>query len=302
MRTGRFAALLALLWASLGVAACGGGGGKSTSNAQVISAQAGTSTPSGTPGVTDTATTGTTTQPAGPARKGGPAGGPSSAGPTGGTGGATGQGQGTGAGHGQGQTKHSGSHGGAGKSGGSKQASGHAAPSSGSGSGTGQPGSPAAPPESSYQVTSLNMEPTYPPRSTVTYNPARTSPIVGDVVLFRMPLNALERGCGENPPPFHACQSSAPGLSATVTMGRVVGVAGDSLAFKEGNPILNGALQQESSTKPCGNGPVCNFSQPIVVPSDSYYILYDNRAMLDDSRVWGAVPQAAIVGTVTGTS
>jgi signal peptidase I len=144
------------------------------------------------------------------------------------------------------------------------------------------------------------MEPTYPPRTTVAYDPSRTSPIIGDVVLFRMPENALERGCGDNPPPQHACQESRSGLSATLALGRVVGVGGDSLAFKEGDVVLNGQLQRETSTKPCGDGPVCTFQAPIVVPGGAYYVLYDNRAMLDDSRVWGAIPRAAILGTVTG--
>jgi signal peptidase I len=154
--------------------------------------------------------------------------------------------------------------------------------------------------EQTYEVTSLNMEPSYPPRTTVLYDPTRTTPAVGEVVVFRLPVNAIERGCADNPPPQHACQDAEAELSQTLALGRVVGVAGESLAFDEGNVIRNGQLQSEPSTVACGNGPVCTFTGAITVPEDSYYILYDNRAQLDDSRVWGAVPQNAILGVVTG--
>ena len=211
---------------------------------------------------------------------------------------------GAGAGSGSG-SKHAGSGSGSGQSGrhggaGSGGGAGGGSANSGAGSASGPSEGATGAPEGSYEVMGLNMEPTYPPHVTVSYNPTRTNPSVGEAVVFHMPLNALERGCGDNPPPQHACQESAPGLSTTLSLGRVVGVGGDALAFSEGSVIRDGQLQHEASTEPCGNGPVCSFSDPIVVPGGYYYVLYDNRAQLDDSRVWGAVPQAAIVGTVTG--
>ncbi len=74
---------------------------------------------------------------------------------------------------------------------------------------------------------------------------------------------------------------------------------GDHVAFYEGIAVLNGQQQSEPFTKPCNGAPLCNFSVPITVPQGAYYILFDNRPEAHDSRLWGAVPQAAIVGTVT---
>lgn len=157
--------------------------------------------------------------------------------------------------------------------------------------------------EASYEVRSLNMEPTYKPYVKLYYDQQDTTPKPGQVVIFNLPSAALEGRCGDNPPPQHACQEAASGLSGTNAAGRVVAVGGESAAFQEGNTIRDAQLQSESSfTKPCGNVPLCNFPDPITVPQGSYYILYDDRNEVDDSRVWGAVPQAAIVGVVNGVA
>jgi signal peptidase I len=146
------------------------------------------------------------------------------------------------------------------------------------------------------------MEPTYKPYVKVYYDTDDTTPTVDQVVVFRLPTAAVEGSCGDNPPPGHACQEAAPGLSSTLALGRVVAVGGESVAFQEGNVIRNGQPQSESFTSPCGSGPVCTFSDPITVPQGSYYVLYDNRSQVEDSRVWGALSQAAIVGVVNGVA
>jgi signal peptidase I len=173
------------------------------------------------------------------------------------------------------------------------------APAAVTGAGAGSPEPDAAQP--TYEVRSLDMEPTYKPYVKLHYNTGETTPAVTQVVVFRLPAAAIEGSCGDNPPPGHACQEATSELSSTLDLGRVVAVGGDSVAFQEGNTVLNGSLQAESSfTNSCGSGPVCNFSSPITVPAGDYYILYDNRSQVNDSRVWGAVPQAAIVGVVDG--
>jgi signal peptidase I len=171
---------------------------------------------------------------------------------------------------------------------------------SGAGGSSGAGSNETAASQYTYEVRSLNMEPTFKPYTKVYYDPSDTTPTADQVVVFHLPAGAMEGSCGDNPPPGHACQEAAAGLSSTVTLGRVVAVGGDAVAFQEGNVIRNGRSQAESFTEPCGSGPVCTFSDPITVPGGSYYIVYDNRSQLDDSRVWGAVPQAAIVGVVNG--
>jgi signal peptidase I len=146
------------------------------------------------------------------------------------------------------------------------------------------------------------MEPTFKPYTKLTYDPQNTAPAVGEVVVFHDPAGMIEGSCGNNPPPRHACQEAVPGLTNTLDLGRVVALSGGKVAFNEGNVILDGRAQSEPFTKPCGNGPVCTFTESITVPAGSYYILYDDRAHVDDSRVWGAVSQTAIVGVVNGSS
>ena len=38
------------------------------------------------------------------------------------------------------------------------------------------------------------------------------------------------------------------------------------------------------------------------MPPDEYYLLGDNRGVSDDSRFWGPVPRAWIIGTVVDCS
>jgi signal peptidase I len=307
-------ALLALALIGLTLSACGGAGHAGADAVTSSTATTGATTGGESTGTTSTVdpkggsggggTTGANEQSKSSANAGG-----SSAVTTGtaGTGGGGGSGAGesskdsagshAGGGRGTGAHKKdaSGSHGTKGAAGAGKAP----AAVTGAGAGGGSPEPDAAQP--TYEVRSLNMEPTYKPYVKLHYNPSETTPAVAQVVVFRLPVAAIEGSCGDNPPPGHACQEASSELSSTLTLGRVVAVGGDSVAFQEGNTVLNGSPQAESSfTSPCGSGPVCNFSSPITVPAGDYYILYDNRSQVNDSRVWGAVPQAAIAGVVDG--
>jgi signal peptidase I len=191
--------------------------------------------------------------------------------------------------HGRSRSVGSGRHGGrtAGSLGGSAGASGEGSPSQG-----------ASTHGETFTVPTTDMEPTYPIEKVVTYDPARTTPARGEVVVFKLPQGALEGSCGNPPQGGSACQIAKPEYSESLEIGRVAALAGESIAFQEGNAVVNGQLQSEPWMKQCENIAVCTFPSPITVPSNSYYIVYDNRGELDDSRVWGALPQAAIVGTV----
>jgi signal peptidase I len=174
--------------------------------------------------------------------------------------------------------------------------------STGDGSSSGgSPGAGGQAGSDTFTVPTVNMEPTYPAGKTVTYNPAETSPVRGQVVVFKLPSGALEGSCGVHPPPGQACQIVGPGYSEALAIGRVGALAGESIAFKEGNAIINGQLQSEPWVKQCEDLATCTFPKPLTVPAGSYYIVYDNRGELDDSRVWGALPQAAILGVVDGS-
>ena len=76
----------------------------------------------------------------------------------------------------------------------------------------------------------------------------------------------------------------------------------------DGRVIRNGHLAEEpfvvsgeaSRDLPPGvtlpPNPACNFPTPITIPPDHYFLLGDNRAVSSDSRFWGPVPRAWIIG------
>jgi signal peptidase I len=66
--------------------------------------------------------------------------------------------------------------------------------------------------------------------------------------------------------------------------------------------IRNGERQAEPYVAACGADGECNFPKPIRVPPGEYYLLGDNRGVSDDSRFWGPVPSAWIIGTVVRCS
>jgi signal peptidase I len=77
-----------------------------------------------------------------------------------------------------------------------------------------------------------------------------------------------------------------------VYLKRVIGVPGDRVAIERGSVWVNGAVLDE---------PYVRFrdrrsARPVVVPRDAYYVLGDNRAASDDSRSWGFVPAADVLG------
>lgn len=122
----------------------------------------------------------------------------------------------------------------------------------------------------------------------------------GDVVVFHFPLN----------PPEHVIK-------------RVIGVPGDRIHLVNGVVYRNGQPLKEASAirEPAypdyfrDNFPAGPYTNPsidthwfeqmrrfesggdIIVPANSYFVMGDNRNYSRDSRYWGFVPRANIVGS-----
>ena len=65
--------------------------------------------------------------------------------------------------------------------------------------------------------------------------------------------------------------------------------------MRDGHVVRNGVQQREPFVNPCGAGPDCNLGT-ITVPAGHYFMMGDNRGASDDSRYWGPVPRAWIIG------
>lgn len=175
---------------------------------------------------------------------------------------------------------------------------------SGSSSGSSAPGANSGVP---FEVETTSMEPTYQPETKIYYNPTLTHPQIGEVVVFYLPAGAEGGSCGEVMVGGRACTTPLPGMTQNkeISFKRVVGLPGDTIAVREGHVIRNGQPETpEPPILPCEKDEKlnCEFPTPITVPPNDYYLMADNRGLeREDSRIFGAVPQEYILGTVEGS-
>jgi signal peptidase I len=155
-------------------------------------------------------------------------------------------------------------------------------------------------------VTSPSMLPTLPVGGAVRVIIAQGyKPNIGEIVVFHPPAGAdpATPVCGnsdEGAAHAAACDEPVPRESPRLTLiQRVVAGPGDRITISGGHVFRNGVREQDSRyTEPCGAAPSCNFPATITIPAGDYFVLGDNRGASDDSRLWGPVPRAYIVGKV----
>ena len=131
------------------------------------------------------------------------------------------------------------------------------------------------------------------------------SPHVGNIIVFHPPLT-FEAGCADpgqgqmadGQYAAAACDVASSRPSGQTFVKRVVGLPGDHLRIVGGHVYRNGVRERDGFTEPCGGAPSCDFPQTITVPRGDYYMMGDNRGESDDSRFWGPVPRAWIIGKV----
>ncbi len=158
-----------------------------------------------------------------------------------------------------------------------------------------------------YRIPSGSMEPTLSINQRILVNRLSTHPGVGSIVVFHPPSGADDsQQCGNTNQGFNSegnadaqpCDASLPGKSSETFIKRVVGLPGDTLSIRNGHVYRNGAREKDPyvSLALCTSSNECGFTGTIKVPKGEYYMMGDNRGDSDDSRYWGPVPQADIIG------
>lgn len=155
-----------------------------------------------------------------------------------------------------------------------------------------------------YEIPSPSMLPTLHINQRVLVNRIGThfsTPTIGDIVVFHPPAsescadpNQGENQAGQQWP--SACDTAQTKPSSQTYIKRVVGLPGDRLSISKGHVYRDGAREQDSFTEPCVGAGECNFPATITVPRGDYYMMGDNRPNSLDSRFWGPVPKAWIIG------
>jgi len=80
--------------------------------------------------------------------------------------------------------------------------------------------------------------------------------------------------------------------TAQTFLKRVVALPGERVWLDAGSLYVDGRRVAE----PYLSFPDTRSTAPVVVPPHALYVLGDNRAQSEDSREWGPVPEAAIIG------
>jgi signal peptidase I len=160
------------------------------------------------------------------------------------------------------------------------------------------------PPAPVFRVASGSMQPTLAIGQVVHVDAsayASALPRIGDVIAFHAPVGATGDTpiCGVLQAAGEVCAQSTPAESEQIFIKRVVGAPGDILAVLGGAVLRNGVLQPEPFTVVCDGGATCNYPAPVQVPAGEWFLMGDDRGSSDDSRYWGPVPKAWIVGRVS---
>ncbi len=123
-------------------------------------------------------------------------------------------------------------------------------------------------------------------------------PAPGDGVGVTQPLAG--RGPQDGPlQPVQAALARALGNAPPGTehlIKRVVGVPGDVMEARGGKLVRNGAVVDEFYLP---EGTVTDGFGPVTIPAGTLWVMGDNRGNSADSRVFGAIPQDAVVGRAT---
>jgi signal peptidase I len=165
-----------------------------------------------------------------------------------------------------------------------------------------------------YRIPSGSMEPTLAIGQRVLVNRIAmtfSEPHVGEIAVFHPPEGAEQQQCGPTPHAITfgeaACAAPIAKQSSVTFVKRIVAGPGDEIYVREGHVFRKTAgttqfvAEKDSYIKACGSSPECNFITPIKIPPGHWFMMGDNRGDSDDSRFWGPVPTAWIIGQAIAT-
>jgi signal peptidase I len=160
-----------------------------------------------------------------------------------------------------------------------------------------------------FRVPSGSMEPTLPVGAHAVVG--NSGPFVGAIVVLHPPEQAEMQVCGPTRYEVRAggaaCDVAIPRKSTAEFVKRIVADPGDELYVRAGHVYrkASGAgsefvRERDPYISACGASTECNFPDPIKIPAGQWFVMGDNRGESDDSRFWGPVPTAWLVGVVRG--
>lgn len=165
-----------------------------------------------------------------------------------------------------------------------------------------------------YRIPSASMEPTLAIGQRVLVNRVGmdfSDPHVGEIAVFHPPEGAEQQQCGPTPHSVTfgaaACAEPLASPAGVTFIKRIVAGPGDQLYVREGHVYRRAAgtakfvAEKDPYIKACGTSPECNFTTPITIPAGHWFMMGDNRGDSDDSRFWGPVPTAWIIGQAIAT-
>ncbi len=134
----------------------------------------------------------------------------------------------------------------------------------------------------SFEVPSGSMYPTLQVGDRIIVNKLSSTVKRGDIVVFR-------RAPGDHDPEYQDLVKRVIGLP-----GETISSAGDTVLI-DGSPLAEPWLP-----KLTGDCHQSAFNIPVTkIPPGQYFVMGDCRGDSDDSRYWGTVPKADIIGKVT---
>jgi signal peptidase I len=101
----------------------------------------------------------------------------------------------------------------------------------------------------------------------------------GDIVVFETPRDARNQ-CG----------------AGGTFVKRIVALPGETWEMRSGHVYINGRRLTEPYVREDRRDP--DTRPPEKIPEDSYWVMGDNRNQSCDSRVWGPLPRANLIGKV----